>query len=322
MDFTVIIASHLTEDDFEKLSNLLVERFQGNEVISFSKGTDGGKDGRRIGYSKNIDKWKDSGSKFIIQSKHTSNPIASCSDNKFYGNKSSIVAEEIKKIKILKDNDELDYYVLFTNRKYTGKVDSIIRKGISDETSIEIDNIEIIGIETINQLLTNVGNKDIVSQFKLNNFNTPFDFSDEEIKEIILAFKEQLPSISQDIKQKVDKLKYDYSHIDKNKKNKKNNLTEEYYQDNILNRSLVEFDKIEQFLNNPINEDLKNSYFDTAHELNEIISIKRDDYNGFEELFIHIFKLICDGSVLLKGGKRHVTTFLHYMYIECLIGKK
>ncbi len=322
MDFTSNIAYNLTEDDFEKLSNLLAARIEGNEVISFAKGTDGGKDGRRIGYSKDIDKWKASGSKFIIQAKHTANPMASCSDNKFHGNKTSIVAEEIDKIKRLNANNELNYYILFTNRKYTGNADSIIRKAISEETSIDVDNIEIIGIETINELLNKESNKDIVSQFKLNNFHIPFDFSDKEMKEIILAFKQQLPSISSDIKQEVDKLKYDFSHINKDKKNEKNKLSEDHYQNNILSKSLMEFDKIEQFLNNPVNEELKNYYFDTAHELNQIISKKRDEYEAFEELFLHIYQLICDGSVLLMGGKRHVITFLHYMYVECEIGKK
>lgn len=322
MDFTTNIAYYISDDEFEDLANLLASRINGNEVISFAKGTDGGKGGRRIGYSKDILKWKTSGSKFIIQAKHTVNPIASCSDNKFHGNKTSIVSGEIEKIKQLKAKGELEYYILFTNRKYTGNADSVIRKDISDETLIDIDNIEIIGIETINQWLTLDSNKDLVVRFKLNSQHIPFEFSDEEIKEVILAFKTQLPKISTEIEKEVDKLKYDYTHIDKAKKNTKNKLSEEYYKNEILSRSLVEFDKIEQFLNNPANEALKDSYFDTAHELNQIISIKRENFNAFEELFIHIYKLVCDGSISLKGTKRHVTTFLHYMYIECLIGKK
>lgn len=322
MDFTTNIAYNISDDEFEDLSNLLASRLNGNEIISFAKGTDGGKDGRRIGFSKDIKKWKTAGSKFIIQAKHTENPIASCSDNKFHGNRTSIISGEIEKIKQLKAKDELEYYILFTNRKYTGNADSAIRKDISSKAKVDIDSIEIIGIETINQLLSLDSNKDLVVRFNLNNQHIPFEFSDEEIKEVIVAFKTQLPKISKDIKREVDSLKYDYTHIDKDKKNEKNELSKEYYQNEILGRSLVEFDKIEQFLNNPVNEALKDSYFDTAHELNQIISIKRDNFNAFEELFIHIYKLVCDGSAVLKGSKRHVTTFLHYMYIECLIGKK
>ena len=59
-----------------------------------------------------------------------------------------------------------------------------------------------------------------------------------------------------------------------------------------------------------------------AHELNQMISLKRGNFDVFEEIFIFIYKSICDGAVSLKGSKRHVTTFLHYMYYECLIGRR
>ena len=84
----------------------------------------------------------------------------------------------------------------------------------------------------------------------------------------------------------------------------------------------MDFDKIGEFLNNPINSELKDYYFDTANELSQMITLRRDNFTAFEELFVFIYKLICDGAVDLKGSKRHVTTFLHYMYFECLIGKK
>ncbi len=139
---------------------------------------------------------------------------------------------------------------------------------------------------------------------------------------MIIAFKEQIPANKKYIKEKVESLKYDYSHIQKDLKNEKNKLSGDYYKNEILSKSLMEFAKIEKFLNDPINSNLKDFYFDTANELNQIISIKRDNFEAFEELFVYIYKLICDGSEILKGGKRHVTTFLHYMYVECLIGKR
>jgi len=71
---------------------------------------------------------------------------------------------------------------------------------------------------------------------------------------------------------KVDKLKEDYIFIDKKSKNKKNNLGEDYFKDHILGESLMHFEKIESFLDNPINEKLKDYYFDTANELGQIIN--------------------------------------------------
>jgi hypothetical protein len=306
----------LDDSTFEDLINTICQKILGTGVITFSTGTDGGRDGKFTGiaqhYKSDADKWEGI---FIIQSKHTLNPNGSCSDKEF----EKIIDGEIVKIKKLKDNKEIDHYLIFTNRKYTGVKGEELCKKIILKAGVE--NAVIIGKEVINNLYLN-SNKDIVRQYRLDKHHIPFDFSDEEIKEIILAFKKQLPVISEEIKLEVDKLKYDYSHIEKDKKNEKNILSESYYQNEILSKSLVEFDKIEKFLDNPINSQLKDYYFDTAHELNQIITLKRDNFDAFEELFIYIYQLVCIGDINLKGCKRHVTTFLHYMYVECLIGKK
>jgi hypothetical protein len=306
----------LPEDTFEKLTNTICQKILGIGVISFATGKDGARDGKFTGtaqhYPSDAEKWH---GKFIIQAKHTSNPIASCSDKDFQ----STINQEIIKVKGLKANNEIDNYMVFTNRKYTGVKGEQLLKKIIDETKVL--NTVIIGKETINNQFLNT-NKDIIRQYKLDQYHIPFNFSDEEIKEIILAFKEQLPNITDDIKKEVDRLKYDYTHIAKNKKNAKNKLSESYYKEEILSKSLMEFDKIEQFLNDPINSQLKEYYYDTAHELNQIINLKRDSFDLFEDLFVYIYQLICDGEVKLKGSKRHLTTFLHYMYMECLIGKK
>lgn len=304
------------ENQFEKLINTICFKILGTGVISFSTGKDGGRDGKFTGiaqhYVSDADRWS---GKFIIQAKHVNSPIASCSDKEF----EKIVDAEIIKIKELKAAKEIDNYLLFTNRKYSGVKGERLCQKIIKET--EIINTAIIGKEVINDQYLN-SNKEIVKQYKLDYNRIPFDFSDEEIKDVILAFRKQLPIINSAIEKEVDKLKYDYLHVEKSKKNEYNKLGNEYYHDRILNESLMEFNKIENFLSNPENEELKNYYFDTAHELNQIISLKRENYEAFEELFVHIYKLICDGSITLKGGKRHVTTFLHYMYMECLIGKK
>ncbi len=307
---------NMNNSDFEQLVNTICQKILGTGVIEFSTGKDGGRDGKFIGTAQNYPSTKDSWSgKFIIQAKHTEDYAASCSDREF----EKIINVEIVKIKKLKLNEEIDNYLLFTNRKYSAiKGEYLIRK-IINET--EVSHCAIIGKEVINNQFLN-SNKDIVRQYKLDLMHIPFDFSDEEIKEIILAFKEQLPLIEDDIRNEVNKLKYDFQYIDKTEKNKKNKLSEEYFNEHIIKKSLMDFNKIEQFINNPINEELKNYYYDTAEELNKIISLKRENFDLFEEIFMFIYKKVCDGSTLLKGGKRHLTTFLHYMYFICDIGKK
>ena len=307
---------NLDEKQFENMVNTICQKILGTGVVTFSPGKDGGRDGKFTGTAQNYpsanDCWK---GKFIIQAKHTINPIASCSDRDF----EKLVDKEIEKIKILKSNGDIDNYLLFTNRKYSGVKGEAILKKITSETGVS--NSAIIGKELINNQYLNP-NKDIVRLYNLHMVSIPFDFSDEEIREIIIAFKEQLPDYQIEIKTKSDQLKYDFSHIKKEDKNTKNKLSEEYYIQHILGSSLMQFDTIEKFLNDPINEELKEYYFDTANELNQIISLKRDDFDAFEELFVYIYQLISGGVASLKGAKRHITTFLHYMYVECLIGKK
>lgn len=313
MDYRLELIENST---FENLVNTICQKILGTGVISFSPGKDGGRDGKFIGtaqnFPDNINPWS---GRFIIQAKHTNNPIASCSDSDF----EKIVKDEIIKIKKLKDAGDIDCYLLFTNRKYTGVKGEELLKEIVTETGVE--NAVIIGKETINDRYLNL-HKEIVRQYRLDLHHIPFDFSDEEIKEIILAFKLQLPSIENDIKAEVERIKHDFVFIDKKEKNKINRLSEEYFQNEIAAKSLMNFEKIERFLALPQNEDIKDYYFDVVSELSNQITIKRDNFDAFEEIFSFIYNMVCIGNQELKGTKRHFWTFLHYMYYNCEIGLK
>jgi hypothetical protein len=306
----------LDDSDFEDLVNTICQNILGTGVISFSPGKDGGSDGKFTGTAQNYPSFaKPWSGKFVIQAKHTNNPIASCSDSVF----EKIVKDEIIKIKNLNDAGDIDCYLLFTNRKYTGVKGEDLVKKIVAETGVE--NSVIIGKETINDRYLNQ-HKEIVRQYKLDLHHIPFDFSDEEVKDIILIFKQQLPSIEDDIKAEVDRIKHDFVFIEKKDKNEKNRLSEEYFLNEIAAKSLMDFAKIERFLALPQNEEIKDYYFDMVSELSNLITIKRDNFDASEEIFLFIYKMVCDGSIELKGTKRHVMTLLHYMYFECLIGIK
>ncbi|MDU9049928.1 MAG: hypothetical protein Q3M30_13850 [Candidatus Electrothrix sp. Rat3] len=307
----------IDEDTFENLINTICQKILGIGIIYFAPGKDGGKDGRFTGTAQN---WPDNvnpwSGKFIIQAKHTVNPIASCSDADF---QRTIKKIEIPKIKKLREKRDVDCYLLFTNRKYTGVKGDELVPIIKKATGVE--NVAILGVDTINNGYLN-SHKDIVKQYKLNEFSIPFDFADDEIKDIILAFKEQLPIIENSLKKEVEQKKFNFNHLEKKLKNEKNKLGEDYYKEVILAKSLMEFGKIQQFLNDPKNTELKDYYFDITYELDSIIILKRGDFGPFEEILAFIYKFVCDGCQKLRGSKRHVWTFLHYMYFECSIGKK
>lgn len=147
----VNITKELGKHDFEIFANLLVSALKGDEILYFSDGKDGGIDGNRIAFSNLVD-WKENQ---IIQAKHTNILEKSCSDKDFFGNKTSIIYEEIPKIKKKNDSNKLGSYVLVTNRKLTAGKHGEIRKYISSETGIELNRIELFGLETIIELLKN-----------------------------------------------------------------------------------------------------------------------------------------------------------------------
>lgn len=306
----------LHEDNFEDLINTICQKILGTGVVVFSAGKDGGRDGKFEGtaekWPSNTTPWR---GKFIIQSKHTSNPIASCSDSEF----ETIIVKEIEKIAKLKEAGDVDIYLIFTNRKYSGLKGEELLKRILHETGVK--HAMIIGKEMINKQLLNQ-NKEIVRLYKLDLHHIPFDFSDNHIRDIILSLKEQLPEIEADIKKLSNKLKYDFDRIRIEEKNNKNQLSKEYFDNEIVARSVTDFAKISSFLDNPINTEIKEVYYDIAAELSQIITVQRDNFGAFEEVFVYIYKMSCDGVESLRGVKRHVLTLLHHMYFECIIGKK
>ena len=299
--------NYQNEDDFENLVTLICKKILGEGVIPFTKGRDGGKDGRFTGtancFPSENDPWKGN---IIIQAKHTEKIQASCSDSDF----NKIIGDEIDKIKNLKSKGEIDYYLLFTNRKLTGGADSIIVKRIKDETGIENN---LIAEEKIQQYLIQF--PDVVKMAGLNKLLMPLEFDDSDIRDVVLAIKDALKA--KDVRPIID-----FSKPELTKKNELNNLSEDYFS-NMIQSEFADFSRIESFLSDPINEEVKEGYEDAISDLNAKITIHRDKYGGFEEIIDDVYdKVIGQSGDSLKGNKRLVRTLLHYMYCKCDIGKK
>lgn len=309
MDFRL---ENLSDGDFERLVNILCQRVLGTGVVSFSKGKDGGRDGRFTGtaneYPSKQSPWV---GKFIIQAKHTDNYNASCSDNPFFGNKTSTVNSEIEKVNILKSKGEIDNYLIVTNRKESEAREDAV-KHIIVETGLT--NVDIIGKETIHNWLLEYD--DIAKQFKLGRHfrEQPLQLTDFDIKDAIIAFGKETPRIK--VIQPITK------YLLKNQKNKLNNLSQHYYDAQIRHRSLEYFEAIDAFLSDPKNEGYTEVYHNFAFELSNKIEIERDVFNEFEEIFSYLYDLIfIENKVDLKKDKRLIWVFLHHLYFNCHIGR-
>lgn len=107
-------------------------------------------------------------------------------------------------------------------------------------------------------------NKPIRDVFDLDKYILPFEFTDANLKELVVKFKEEIEKSKPDLKQSIDKLSTDLHFIDKDSKNAINNLSKEFFEDVIKEFSLKYFSQIDEFLQNPINEELTEMYQDLA----------------------------------------------------------
>lgn len=295
---------NLTDTEFESLVALICSEILGTGTVIFSVGKDGGKDARFNGEANNFpSKSKPWNGKIIIQAKHTQRPDASCSDSDF---QSILKKSVIPAINKLKDNNEIDYYLLFTNRKLSGIQDAKIEDIFDEKT--DIDN-RLIGLETIELWLKQY--PFIAKTLNLNKLLLPLSFDENDLRQIVNSFN------------KLDKKKGDLSKIPENRdienKNVLNALSKEYF-DNVIKKNLIYFEQIRYFLMDSINYEYLDKYENTIDDINAKIIVHRKDFEKFEMILEFLYDFIIDNNSELKSKRRLVRLFLHYMYYNCDIG--
>jgi hypothetical protein len=296
-------------DDFERLVVLICHYILGPATIPFAKGKDGGRDGKFNGKANCIpsqaNPWN---GKIIIQAKHTVKMAASCSDSEF---NTILKTQVIPAVNSLKDDDSIDYYLLFTNRKLTGIKDAVIEKQINDETQIPTILFAEEKIQDFLQLYP-----EVVRAAELNRLLLPFEYDESDLRDVILALNEHLKSdapIS-------STTSFAYPGLEN--KNKLNQLGKQYF-DTVMKGSMDDFERIKNFLSDSMNDELLSLYEDATNELNAKITLHRDQFYEFEQVIETCYdKIVHDEGSKLKGKKKLVRTLLHYMYCNCDIGKK
>jgi hypothetical protein len=282
----------------------------GTGTINFSTGADGGRDGTFTGKAENFPSkaspWE---GKFIIQAKHTEKPTAKCSDYDF---ERKLKNEVNNRLETLVDNNELDYYLVFTNRKLSGIADAKISDFI--DTNVEVEN-RVIGDERIQLWLKEY--PDIGKALNLNKLFLPLEFYEKDLQEIIIKFSEMKKELGDTARRDHDQLKY----IDKTRKNELNKLGKDYF-DFMRKNSLAYFNSIQMFLKDPINKNYREYYENTVSDLQAKILIKRDEFFQFETILEDLYDYVLQNSPELKDKRRVIRVFLHYMYFNCDIGVK
>ena len=305
---------NLTDEDFENLVIRICKEILGVGCKTFSLGKDGAKDSWFTGTAENFPSkaapWKGT---FNIQAKHTKVYNASCSDNDFSVNQTSILVKEIKRLNEVKPTTPFDNYIIFTNRKLSGVTHPTIIKMLQD--GIEIENAEIVGREQIDTYLNDYPH--IAYQFGLYMFLAPLRFYEKDLRDVIVVFAEQSKAISTEAKSYITT----FTVIDKEKKNKLNNLNREYFEF-LKSHSLQYFEEIEKFLRDPKNETHTRMYSNTISDLQSKIILNRDRFTDFMHLIEHLVDyIVSNNEDKLKDLRKIVRVFIHFMYFNCDIGK-
>jgi hypothetical protein len=297
----------LDDQDFEHLVTQVCMEVLGTGAVCFAPGRDGGRDGRFEGTAQHFPSTNGPHTgKFIIQSKHTRRPGASCKDADF----TRIIEDELPRIGELAKNNEVDYYLLFTNRSLPAGKEQQIIKAISKIKGIK--QVHLIAGETITQHL--VRHPNIWSSLGFDRYEAPFRVNPNDLFDVIHAFHTAVKDGNNTYHSATN-----FTYLDKDTKNTVNGLTKPYYE-YLQQDSLPHFAKIKAFLEDPRNEELRALYHDTADDLKAKIVTARQRFVVFDDILIYACDMIVEGSPTLRGKKRLIRVFLHYMYFDCDIG--
>ncbi|MCW8348993.1 restriction endonuclease [Vibrio sp. ZSDZ65] len=304
----------LSPTQFEHLVIHLCGELFGIGAETFSDGPDGGRDSRFEGmaqlYPSMARPWD---GLTVIQAKHTISYNSKFSDPDFFSpdSESATITLEVKKIKKLIDEDGLNNYIIFSNRKLPANINEKIKKYLSQETGLPKENIGLIGTEAMGLLFKRFPH--IAKAVDLNPYDVPLSIQPDDLADVIVSIKDALPAI------KKKNIEPNLKRTDFSKKNELNSLTNGYA--GAILKKMGDFYAIESFLSMPDNEEHQQKYIETADELHAKICIYKKDHHSFDQVIEKTIELIIDRDNDCRRNKALTRAMVYYMYYKCDIGE-
>lgn len=307
----------LSDTQFETLIVLLCQRLLGISVQGFAKGPDGGRDAKFVGtaelHPSKAAPWVGT---TIIQAKHTKGYNRSFSESDFFSTTASntVLAKEIPRIKKLRDSKQLDYYMLFANRRLAGNAESEIREHIAVQCGINASSVYLCGLEQLDLWLKTFS--DVPKLADLDPVDSPLIISPDDLAEIVQALVRQKDGVSVVLDDPpTPRVPYE-------QKNALNNMSDEYAKAQ-LRKYLKETRQIGAFLAAPENLDLLRMYESVVDEFQLKIIANRKDYQTFDKVMEYLVDLLFSRDPVLRqhSHKRLTRAVLFYMYWNCDIGE-
>jgi hypothetical protein len=300
----------LSDGEFEGLIVQIAKHLLGLGVSPFAPGKDAGRDGKFHGTAERFPSTSSPlVGHIVLQAKHVNAPDRSCSERDFHRQ----LKAEHPKIKRLVKDGICDHYMVFANRKYTAATD---KKLTVDLKNCGLKSAHILGVEFIHSLMES--HTDLQKFLPNARDAAPFVFDTDEFVEVIQAFREY----TMDEDETAYSSAFDFESLKLKDKNRINGLTEDYFKQVIVARSMPYFDKIKDFLSNPRNREFSNIYADSAAEMKEGILLHRTRFPNFDHVFNFLYGQIQKQRPALRQKRRLVSILLHYMYCHCDIGSK
>jgi hypothetical protein len=299
----------LYPQQFEKLVVAICQSLLGVGVQEFSTGPDGGRDARFEGTANCFPSEKSPlVGKTIVQAKHTSAILEKFSDPSFSGDsKSSVLSEELPRIRKLKEKGELEHYILFSNRALGAQAEENIRARILKEASVTSSHM--VGVEGLERYLKTYPQAAALAN--LDPMESPLRVSPDRIAEVIVALAKDISKLSLPAATAIERTGFD-------RKNQINGLSPEYA--NVIKKQIKYFDLVRDFLAHPENTELLVAYEDSVEEFKTKIIAHRFEYATFDNVLNYVLDRLFERDVDLRQNPRLTRTIIYYMYWNCDIG--
>jgi hypothetical protein len=304
----------LDDSQFERLVVQCMRKLFGAGVQEFSAGPDGGKDARFQGTADLFPSAAAPWSGLVVgQAKHTAALNGHFSEPSFSGDaKTSVLSEEIERLKRLKAAGEIEYYILFSNRRLGGVVAPTLEQRVAAALGIAKSNVQFVGLERLNSLLHEY--PDLIRLAKIDPVDGPLLPSSQDLAEVILAIADEL-ALADGSQPPVRRVSYE-------EKNGLNDMSEEFAEE-LSRRYLGYTTKISDFLADPANDESRQRYEATVEDFQLKIISKRSSYQTFDDVFNYLVDTLVKRDPVLAGRGRAklVRAMLFYMYYNCDIGR-
>ncbi len=306
----------LGDDQFERLIVLLCQRLLGISVQGFAKGPDGGRDAKFLGtaelHPSKAAPWVGT---TIIQAKHTNGYNRSFSESDFFSVSAvnTVIGKEIPRIKKLREDKQLNNYMLFANRRLSGNAETEIRDHIASQCDIPASSIYLCGVEQLEIWMKRFPG--VAKEADLDPVDSPLIVSPDDLAEVVQALARQKDSVAALLDAPpTQRVTYE-------QKNALNNMSAEYAKAQ-RRKYLKETTQIRSFLAAPENLDLLRMYESVVDEFQLKIIAKRKDYQTFDEVMEYLVDLLFKRDPVLRQQihKRLTRAMLFYMYWNCDIG--